>query len=150
MIRRPPRSTLFPYTTLFRSMMSYVSTVVDIWISSVGGSPTVATLRTPPSRGVSSARRSAVATRTMRAGARTSALFIVELCLWSTILPSAAAHLCLCLLQPGPHVHLVVHRRSGREVVSGFQWLAFPSLDLSEADVAVSDERAHAQFIGEG
>src|SRR2546421_3324525 len=25
MIRRPPRSTLFPYTTLFRSMFSYVS-----------------------------------------------------------------------------------------------------------------------------
>src|SRR3712207_7026796 len=25
MIRRPPRSTLFPYTTLFRSRMAYVS-----------------------------------------------------------------------------------------------------------------------------
>src|SRR2546421_8762248 len=24
MIRRPPRSTLFPYTTLFRSLMSYL------------------------------------------------------------------------------------------------------------------------------
>ena len=25
MIRRPPRSTLFPYTTLFRSVVSFVS-----------------------------------------------------------------------------------------------------------------------------
>src|SRR2546422_4025341 len=28
MIRRPPRSTLFPYTTLFRSLQSPVSSVV--------------------------------------------------------------------------------------------------------------------------
>src|SRR5256885_4998692 len=31
MIRRPPRSTLFPYTTLFRSLADYgVETVVDL------------------------------------------------------------------------------------------------------------------------
>src|SRR3712207_9231868 len=30
MIRRPPRSTLFPYTTLFRSAASFLGTVVDI------------------------------------------------------------------------------------------------------------------------
>src|SRR2546430_10364244 len=29
MIRRPPRSTLFPYTTLFRSLASVVSSVAD-------------------------------------------------------------------------------------------------------------------------
>src|SRR5258708_27034029 len=29
MIRRPPRSTLFPYTTLFRSTYSIVPTLVD-------------------------------------------------------------------------------------------------------------------------
>src|SRR5260370_32688438 len=29
MIRRPPRSTLFPYTTLFRSL--YIDTVVEPW-----------------------------------------------------------------------------------------------------------------------
>src|SRR5258706_3717035 len=33
MIRRPPRSTLFPYTTLFRSYMSYD------WPLVVGGKP---------------------------------------------------------------------------------------------------------------
>src|SRR3712207_8440430 len=33
MIRRPPRSTLFPYTTLFRSLPSEVMvTVVRIWL----------------------------------------------------------------------------------------------------------------------
>src|SRR2546422_7924240 len=30
MIRRPPRSTLFPYTTLFRSVKSYNSTLTVI------------------------------------------------------------------------------------------------------------------------
>src|SRR3712207_7487533 len=29
MIRRPPRSTLFPYTTLFRSLSDYLSTILD-------------------------------------------------------------------------------------------------------------------------
>src|SRR3712207_8326238 len=29
MIRRPPRSTLFPYTTLFRSRVDYISSVFD-------------------------------------------------------------------------------------------------------------------------
>src|SRR2546422_6186882 len=32
MIRRPPRSTLFPYTTLFRSIDSNVSTVLTAFI----------------------------------------------------------------------------------------------------------------------
>src|SRR2546430_13801602 len=31
MIRRPPRSTLFPYTTLFRSQMSRLSSVLGAW-----------------------------------------------------------------------------------------------------------------------
>src|SRR2546422_9823846 len=31
MIRRPPRSTLFPYTTLFRSMMSRVAELREQW-----------------------------------------------------------------------------------------------------------------------
>src|SRR5258708_29638192 len=30
MIRRPPRSTLFPYTTLFRSMMNAMRTIPSI------------------------------------------------------------------------------------------------------------------------
>src|SRR5688572_32505873 len=30
MIRRPPRSTLFPYTTLFRSLKFYASVRIDI------------------------------------------------------------------------------------------------------------------------
>src|SRR5258705_877417 len=33
MIRRPPRSTLFPYTTLFRSKISFLLVIVIIIIS---------------------------------------------------------------------------------------------------------------------
>src|SRR5260370_18682916 len=29
MIRRPPRSTLFPYTTLFRSMVAMITTLLE-------------------------------------------------------------------------------------------------------------------------
>src|SRR3989442_10787107 len=32
MIRRPPRSTLFPYTTLFRSASGFVGPISSIWI----------------------------------------------------------------------------------------------------------------------
>src|SRR2546428_130320 len=131
-------------------MTSFVSTVVVIWTSSVGGSPTVATLRTPPIRGVSWARRSLVATRTMRAGARTSALLMVEPSRWPTIRPSQAAQLLLRLLQPGPHVHRAVHRRGGRAVFAGVLPLACAPVELAEAEVAVGDERAHAELVGEG
>src|SRR5947208_8038412 len=35
MIRRPPRSTLFPYTTLFRSIDNFVTTAEDkAWLAS--------------------------------------------------------------------------------------------------------------------
>src|SRR5438093_10343395 len=48
MIRRPPRSTLFPYTTLFRSGMDYVQSARRFWANgcrapvnlSSGASPT--------------------------------------------------------------------------------------------------------------
>src|SRR2546427_8237459 len=56
MIRRPPRSTLFPYTTLFRSSMTFVSTPrnASSWRSSFSSTrtrerstPTVGFLFTP-------------------------------------------------------------------------------------------------------
>src|SRR3712207_8851989 len=37
MIRRPPRSTLFPYTTLFRSFRSHPSDVVVVTVGSFPG-----------------------------------------------------------------------------------------------------------------
>src|SRR2546430_15732708 len=41
MIRRPPRSTLFPYTTLFRSILAAVSAVIGhsfpLWLKFRGG-----------------------------------------------------------------------------------------------------------------
>src|SRR2546430_12676518 len=39
MIRRPPRSTLFPYTTLFRSVYRDDDEAADIWLKDVGVSP---------------------------------------------------------------------------------------------------------------
>src|SRR2546429_6635121 len=42
MIRRPPRSTLFPYTTLFRSMFSQI--VVGLALCAMGGTGTKAGL----------------------------------------------------------------------------------------------------------
>src|SRR5260221_10538218 len=44
MIRRPPRSTLFPYTTLFRSTVRYLNTVKIRRLSPLQGS------KTPPDR----------------------------------------------------------------------------------------------------
>src|SRR2546426_5238097 len=37
MIRRPPRSTLFPYTTLFRSQVGFPFTVLAYAIVALGG-----------------------------------------------------------------------------------------------------------------
>src|SRR3712207_7954557 len=58
MIRRPPRSTLFPYTTLFRSQYHDIGVAQDLgfktaWIerragtSSYGGTPAPARVATP-------------------------------------------------------------------------------------------------------
>src|SRR2546425_9741141 len=35
MIRRPPRSTLFPYTTLFRSPLALTGGVVALWMRDI-------------------------------------------------------------------------------------------------------------------
>src|SRR2546430_4503642 len=40
MIRRPPRSTLFPYTTLFRSAVPDAPTTVDLYKRAMGASST--------------------------------------------------------------------------------------------------------------
>src|SRR3712207_8829411 len=42
MIRRPPRSTLFPYTTLFRSRLGLPLRPATTWFASVGTRPAVA------------------------------------------------------------------------------------------------------------
>src|SRR3712207_7604328 len=39
MIRRPPRSTLFPYTTLFRSYGLYLPEFERVWLRFVDGRP---------------------------------------------------------------------------------------------------------------
>src|SRR6266436_9043327 len=57
-------------------------------------------------------------------------------------------HLHLHLLQPVRHTHLAVQRRRGREVFSGLLALAGAPVELAEAEVAVGDEGAHAEFAG--
>src|SRR5689334_24083752 len=42
MIRRPPRSTLFPYTTLFRSRITTVRVADDGTLATVGATPDIA------------------------------------------------------------------------------------------------------------
>src|SRR5207249_7472791 len=39
MIRRPPSSTLFPYTTLFRSLLAALQAFVDRHVAPVWGTP---------------------------------------------------------------------------------------------------------------
>src|SRR2546426_8751806 len=63
--------------------------------------------------------------------------------------PSGAAHRRLRLLQPGPHVHLAVHRRSGREVWLGFLSLARPAVEPTQTEMAMGGKRAHALFLSE-
>src|SRR6266545_159507 len=129
-------------------MISYVRMVVDIWMSSVGGSPIVAILRMPPVRGVSSARRSPVpsarvAPTRMRAEARTSAFFIGLL--------ACRPQRRLGLIQPESHVHLAVHRRGSREMFAGIATLfRGASVELAETQVAIGHDRTHAQFASEG
>src|SRR5258707_3044096 len=41
MIRRPPRSTLFPYTTLFRSLEQHAETLADAALLALFGCPVV-------------------------------------------------------------------------------------------------------------
>src|SRR3989442_9073842 len=51
MIRRPPRSTLFPYTTLFRSTMSawgFTSALLLVGSTIVSAAPPPEPLPTPP------------------------------------------------------------------------------------------------------
>src|SRR5690242_17814461 len=60
------------------------------------------------------------------------------------------SQLRLRLLQPEPHVHLAVHRRRGGQVLPRLLALARAPVELTEAEVAVGDERAHAKFGREG
>ncbi len=52
------------------------------------------------------------------------------------------------LLQIELHVHLAVHRGGGGEVLTGLLALARAPVELAEAEVAVGDERAHAELFG--
>jgi hypothetical protein len=69
--------------------------------------------------------------------------------LQASLLPQPP-HFCLDLLQPVRHAHLAVHRRRGGEVLPGLLALVRAVVELAEAEVAVGDEGAHAELVGEG
>src|SRR5262245_56076368 len=50
-------------------------------------------------------------------------------------------------LQPELHVHLSVHRRCRGEVLLSLLKLAHSAVEPPEAEVAVGDEGAHAEFV---
>src|SRR6266851_6076821 len=57
-------------------------------------------------------------------------------------------HLRLRLLHPVRHPHLAVHRRRGGEMLTRVIPLVCSPVELAEAEVAVGDERAHAELLG--
>jgi hypothetical protein len=61
---------------------------------------------------------------------------------------SPLVRLRLRLLQPEAHVHLAVQRRCVSQVLAGLLALACVPAELTEAEVAVSDEWAHPQSFG--
>src|SRR5690606_7177785 len=61
LLRRPPRSTLFPYTTLFRSNRAWPPRCADTWSTSAGSARTRST-----SAATGGSRRSRLAERGLR------------------------------------------------------------------------------------
>src|SRR5712692_4008411 len=59
-------------------------------------------------------------------------------------------HLRLRLVQPEAHVHLAVHRRRRRQMLSGLVRLVGLPEELTQVEVAVGDERTHAEVAGQG
>jgi hypothetical protein len=62
----------------------------------------------------------------------------------------SSSKLRLRLLKPKRHVHVAVHRRRGGEVVAGLIPFARAQVDLAETEVAVGDEGAHPEPLGDG
>src|SRR5215467_12237264 len=55
----------------------------------------------------------------------------------------------LRLLQPEVHTHVLIHPRRGCQVLARLSDVAGPPSKRSQAEVAVGDERAHAELLGE-
>src|SRR2546422_6698876 len=70
MIRRPPRSTLFPYTTLFRSSGGAQRSTESIGRSRVNADAPERAIKRRPARARHGGRRAAPGSRRRRAGRR--------------------------------------------------------------------------------
>src|SRR3712207_7296517 len=64
MIRRPPRSTLFPYTTLFRSLLTLLAGLADHTAGALGAAQALRSLLT---RGTDHASRAGLAAQSGQA-----------------------------------------------------------------------------------
>ena len=53
-------------------------------------------------------------------------------------------------LQPQSHFHLTHHRRRSSEMLFGLLSASCPPVQFAQTNVAMSDERAHAEFFSEG
>src|SRR6266849_2627807 len=58
-------------------------------------------------------------------------------------------HLCPGRVEPEPHVHLAVHRRRDGEVLARVIPLVRSPVEFAKAEVAVGDERAHPELLGQ-
>jgi len=67
----------------------------------------------------------------------------------AALLMCKSPYLRLRLCQPWVHSHLTVHGDRGHEALPGVYPVAAVAGDLAEAEVAVGDERTHAQFVGQ-
>ena len=59
-------------------------------------------------------------------------------------------HVRLGLLEPERHVHLAVHHHGLGEMLTRLLPLGGAQIESAEAEMAVGDEGAHLQFLGQG
>src|SRR6266852_6955487 len=142
-------------TSLGEALITRRISLVAVCCSSESARAFSSRLRSP-----ASCLRSAVSRLSDFSSASTlasSAAFVT--CVMDTLLRQGAApgavssrqrpHLRLRLLHPVRHLHLVVHRRRGGEMLTRVIPLVCPPVELAEADVAVGKERAHPELLGE-
>ena len=63
----------------------------------------------------------------------------------------APLHQChLSALQPERHLHGAIQLDSSGKLGACLLWTAYPIIQDTEAEVAVGQERTHAQFVSQG
>src|SRR2546426_96957 len=111
MLRRPPRSTLFPYTTLFRSAIQRLNSPTGCTTLAFGAPPTTGTIGVPGEMDCFSFSGVAGDQIRVRLVKTSGTLFPPQDCLPPTvttrILPSASTDLSCALDTTGTHTIIV-------------------------------------------